>query len=237
MNTAATESTVVDIVRLGPSRLSELMEVQKVVCEHLPNPELYFPVSEREMLELLGSDAICVGAQQGTRLVGFFGVLFMGNRAGNVGEDLGLAPHELSLVAYFKAVNVLPEYRGIGLQARMTKALFMQLGVGGQVSDESPGLPPLKWLCSTVSPLNVPSLKTFLEHGFWVAGLKPKYLGYQRCILIRQIADTQHGHNESVVASLQDYQEQKELLRSGMIGCQLVCDSDTPTIHYIQGDR
>lgn len=246
MTTAALDRADVQIVRLEQLRLSELMDVQKIVCDHLPTPELYFPVSEPEMLELLGPDAICFGAQHDGQLVGFFGVLFMGDRPGNVGEDLGLAAQELPLVAYFKAVNVLPDYRGIGLQERMTKALFAEMGVGGSSATDvdsahptpkAPGVPPFKWLCSTVSPLNVSSLKIFLDHGFWVAGLKPKYLGYQRCLLLRPRWDTKPKNEGGVVVSLQDYPGQTKLLKSGMVGSLLDCIPHTPKIHYIQSNR
>ncbi len=235
----------VRIVPLGGERVAEMIATQDTVCAQLALPELYFPLSTQEMQELVGPDGLCVGAERGGRLIGFFGVLFMGERDDNVGQDMGLAAQDLPLVAYFKATNVLPEYRGAGLQKRMTHALFAAMGatsppgLSGDSSTLSHGLSmacehPYKWLSSTVSPRNLASLKSFLDSGFWIQGLKPKYLGNMRYLMLRQQQAPDHQLTDSIAVPLLDYDTQVDLLGRGWRGVALNYDQAAAQIHYIR---
>ncbi len=236
------------ITQLDQGRVSELLELQRVVCEHLERPELYFPVTAAEMADLVGPEGLCLGIEHHGRLVAFFGVLFMGDRPGNVGLDLGLPAEELPLVAYFMAVNVLPSYRGRGLQQILTHALFGVMGIAPQncvgdagsrilrnfFSTHAPApLPSFQWQCSTVSPLNPASLNTFLSCGFRIAGLKPKYLGYLRYLLIRERNGFGGGGAQSTAVPLHDYERQADLLTRSMVGIRLDRTQGTPTVHYV----
>ena len=231
------------IAKLGESRVADICAVQESVCSQLALPELYFPLAHQEIEELTGPDAICVGAEAGGRLVGFFGVLFMGKREDNVGHDLGLPSHELQLVAYFKAINVLPEYRGRGLQKRLTQALFAEMGV-----DPPPTLAsghcsippaarlahqPFEWLCSTVSPRNQPSLKSFIDCGFVVQGLKPKYRGYMRFLMNRRRQYKPREHGDFVPVPVTDYETQINLLKRGWVGVALEGGRTDSQIRYV----
>ncbi len=219
----------VRIVPLGGERVAEMIAIQGAVCAQLALPELYFPLDAQEMQELVGPDGLCVGAERDGRLIGFFGVLFMGERDGNIGRDLGLAAQDLPLVAYFKATNVLPEHRGLGLQKRMTHALLTRI-VGMALTR------PTTWLTSTVSPRNLASLKSFLDCGFWIQGLKPKYLGNMRYLMLRQPhrQDVERLVTDAMAVPLLDYDTQIDLLARGWRGVALNGDPAAAQIHYIR---
>lgn len=232
------------IARLDESRVAEICSVQDSVCNELAFPELYFPLSGQEIEELTGPDALCMGAESDGKLVGFFGVLFMGAREDNVGHDLGLPAHELPLVAYFKAINVLPEYRGKGLQKRLTQALFAEMGVdpppriasthfSRPLATGRPAHQPFEWLCSTVSPRNQPSLKSFIDCGFVVQGLKPKYRGYMRFLMNRKRQYKPKEHGDFVPVPVTDYETQINLLNQGWIGVALEGGRTDLKIHYV----
>ena len=233
------------ITMLDASRVSEISALQDSVCSQLAFPDLYFPLSEPEIEELTGPDGLCLGAESQGRLVGFFGVLFMGARGDNVGHDLGLPAHELPLVAYFKAINVLPEYRGRGLQRQLTHALFVEMGVDSPqrvactaesrsaYAAQRSALQPFEWLCSTVSPRNQPSLKSFIDCGFVVEGLKPKYAGYMRFLMNRRRQYKQKEHDLFVSVPVTDYEAQINLLKDGWVGVRLEGDRTNSQIRYI----
>jgi ribosomal protein S18 acetylase RimI-like enzyme len=240
----------VHIVRLNESYLEQLLTLQESVCTLLEVPELYFPVSRQEMKEFFGSGGLCFGAKCGSQMVGFFGLLFMGDRRDNVALDLDLSSNEMHHVAYFKAVNVLPQYRGLGLQKRLTQSLFEHIGavatpemVGAGVKSSiepliEPYLPYLhssRVLCATVSPRNLSSLKSFLDCGFWIAGLKPKYGGYQRYLIMRRRQNVTYHAAETYFAHPEEYEIQKGLLGSGMLGMKLCTDhTGAPIIKYVR---
>lgn len=227
-------SRAIRIVKLGEDRLDELLSIQTAVCEQLAMPELYFPVSQNEMHEFLQPGGLCFGAMHESRLVGFFGVLLMPDRPDNVGYDLGLGTEELTRVVYYKAVNVLPKYRGLGLQKVLTCAAFRELGVDLPSAPGDHNDPDLRVLCATVSPHNLSSLKSFLECGFWIAGLKPKYKGYQRYLVMRRTKIGIVDPTDCVTVPIQNYPEQLRLLAQGMLGIRLhVTQDDGPAISYI----
>ena len=229
------------MTRLGSDRVGQMLALQEEVCRCLESSDLYFPLTAAEMQEMVDGDSLSFGAQLGAKLIGFFGVVFLQDAPDNVGIDLGLPQQDLSQIAYFKAVNVLPEYRGAGVQKMLTRALFDALG-----AQAPPGLPGAtskfdivvnrgySWLCATVSPRNLASLKSFLDSGFVIAGLKPKYRGHMRCLMIRKPhLETQHVLNKKTV-DLHHYDAQKELLRRGWVGVGLQTSRNTPQIQYIQ---
>ncbi len=211
----------VQIVPLGGDQVAAMVAIQDTVCAQLPLPELYFPLSLLELQELVGPDGLCVGAKAGGRLIGFFGVVYMGEREDNIGYDLGLAVQDLASVAYFKATNVLPAHRGMGLQRRMTRDLLTRLR-------------PCAWLTSTVSPRNLASLKSFLDCGFWIQGLKPKYLGNMRYLMLRKRQNSAHPLTDSTAVPLLDYDTQVDLLARGWRGVALDGEHATARIHYIR---
>ena len=226
------------IVRLDVDRLDELMSIQEQVCAQLEMPELYFPVTEGEMQEFFRTDGICYGAMHESRLVGFFGVLLMRDRPDNVGHDLGLMREELARVVYFKAVNVLPEYRGLGLQKSLTQAVFKELGVDLPLRSTSGLDAASRVMCATVSPLNLSSLKSFLECGFWIAGLKPMYEGYQRFLVMRRGKKGSLDLAGTVTVPVQDYPDQERLLAQGMCGIRLHASlPDAPSIIYSGSEK
>ncbi len=223
-----------------------MIALQDVVCRQLSSAELYFPLTDLEMHELVSPDGLCVGVEYDERLVAFFGILFMGDRPDNVGQDMGIPNAELPLVAYFKATNVLPEFRGQGLQKRMTQWLFSEMGLGAQrldsdkgmdsVKPSRPGASRSKWLSSTVSPLNLPSLKSFLDSGFWIAGLKPKYLGSMRFLMVRQRVTQWYALDHSISVPVGDYAQQISLLDSGWSGVKFDSLTADPHILYIRSE-
>jgi hypothetical protein len=170
------------VQQLDSAAMPELLCIQDTVCRQLQIPELYFPLTPAEMQELVGTDGVCLGLMCDVGLVGFLGLLFMGEREGNVGRDLGLPSHCLPQVAYINTINIAPPYQGQGLQRHLQRALLHILGAQVPASMQASGAAllqaaavsaqPWQWLCSTVSPRNLPSLQAHFGSGFRIAGLR-----------------------------------------------------------------
>jgi GNAT superfamily N-acetyltransferase len=212
--------TEIQIFKVSEDRLEELLDIQKEVCERLELAELYFPVSKDEMLEFLRPGGVCYAAAHGSKLVGFFGILLMGDRPDNIGYELGLEKDEILQVVYYKAVNVLPSYRRMGLQKRLTRAVFAELGVGLQSQRAGNFEVSSRVMCATISPHNIASLKSFFDCGFWIAGLKSKFNGLQRYLMMRRCTDMPVKDVQYITVPVTDHEAQKRLLSQGMLGIQ-----------------
>ena len=226
--TTANSLTGIRIAPLSEQHVLQMLAIQRVVCKQLPSPELFFPLSDAEMLEMVGPRAVCMGAWAGDELAGFFGVVYMGNTPDNIGHDLALSSQDIDAVAYFKSVNILPQYRGAGIQ----KMLFHALSVGINTQE----LHPVSWFCSTVSPLNTASLKSFLDCGFRIQGLKPKYLGSWRYLMSRKpvLRCSEPGNDQQPMNALfvnrNDYERQISLLKTGWSGVQVLQNQSSVSI-------
>ncbi|MCF8166994.1 MAG: hypothetical protein K9K38_05380 [Rhodoferax sp.] len=230
-------SGAVRAYRLDAQCVDELLDIQDVVCAELESPTLYYPVSRAEMLEFFQTGGFCVGVECGARLVGFFGILLMGDRSDNVGYDLKLPAEMLPFLAYFKAVNVLPSYRGMGLQKELTLGAFAELARAPSASSTLER-PPARVMAATVSPLNLSSVKSFLDTGFWIAGLKPKFNGYLRYLVMRWPHAMEVDISGALAVSIQDYAAQMQLLEQGYLGVQLRGSAEgSQEIFYVKPDR
>lgn len=242
--TAQTVAEGLRVLRLDAGALPELLRVQDAVCQALALPELYFPLTPAEMQELLGQDGICLGLACDAGMMGFLGLLFMGQRAHNVGQDLALPTHCLPLVAYLKTINIAPAYQAQGLQKHLQQALLQTLGAqmppGMQAGVPALSLQPpadqparpWQYLCSTVSPHNLASLQGHLASGFRIAGLKPKYRGYMRFLLMRSQGLAPPASSAGVRADVLDYATQSELLAQGWSGVRLLAGQARAQIQY-----
>jgi GNAT superfamily N-acetyltransferase len=230
--------TDIHICKVSEDRLEELLDIQREVCAQLEMAELYFPVSKDEMLEFLRPGGVCYAAEHGSKLVGFFGILLMGDRPDNMGYELGLEKDEILRVVYYKAVNVLPSYRRMGLQKRLTHAVFAELGVGLQSQSTGGSEGSSRVMCATVSPHNIASLKSFFDCGFWIAGLKSKFNGLQRYLMMRRDTDIRIEDVQYITVPVTDHEEQRRLLSQGMLGFQFSASSGgLATIGYIYAGR
>ena len=204
--------------RLSDSDIPSVLRLQQMVVTHLADPGRLAPLSEEEYYYITGGKGILIGVFVEGELIAFRGLVEPEITDEHLGLDAGLPEQELEFVMYQEISNVHPDWRGLNLQQRMAQWAMSEL----ESMDH-----PYKYICATVAPFNVPSLKDKFSQGMEIAGLKPKYGGHLRYIFLKQLDGSQGKKEESVMHPMGDTEGQQELLKQGYRGIRMeVIDGD-----------
>ncbi|KXH87064.1 hypothetical protein [Sporosarcina sp. HYO08] len=213
----------ISIRRLAPEQLKEIMALQEKVIAALTTNAILQPLSEEEFLHILQGNGQMIGAYDGNRLIAFRAMLDPGNDKEHLGIDAGLTADELSLVLYSEISNVDPAYRGNGLQQLLGKIIF------GEVDPNR-----YRYICTTVAPYNIASLKDKFAQGMQIVSLKMKYGGKLRYILMKDLmhSSSKKGDQESHLLPMGDTEGQQRLLEDGWFGVAIEQQHGEWIVHY-----
>ncbi|MGI2328766.1 hypothetical protein [Planococcus sp. YIM B11945] len=197
------------IKRLYLEDLPAIEEVQKKVIASLAEKEVLQPLSTEEFLFILNERGLVVGAFADEQLIGFRALLIPEIDEEHLGRDIGLGEDELPKVIYQEISAVLPEYRGNRLQQTLAEVIMKDM-------------PDLKgdfrYVCCTVAPMNIPSLKDKFSQHMYIQAMKIKYNGMKRYICVKDLKNPPLRYTEYVTVKLDDYDKQRELLKDGYVG-------------------
>ena len=110
------------------------------------------------------------------KIVGNLLVKYPGMEEENLGYDLSFDFTQLARTVHMDSCSVLPEARGNGLEGQLLTYAESRIDPDRYT-----------YLLATVSPDNVPSMKTFTKLGYEVKMTKEKYEGVLRNILMKKI--------------------------------------------------
>jgi len=139
---------------------------------------------------------------------------------------LNLAEEDLKKLAHLQAIAVHPHFRGFGLQRELVAAHLKVL--------ESSGY---EHICCTVSPKNPVSLNNLLSCGFRVRALNPKFAGWWRYILYKNVnwpmtgTDMAATGDETAINCL-NIECQRELIQRGYEGYRVEWKGEKSEIFY-----
>ncbi|OLS38769.1 N-acetyltransferase [Alkalihalophilus pseudofirmus] len=202
------------IRRLTLKDMSAILEVQQIVLSTLENKERLQPLSEKEFTVILEGDGVILGVFVKGSLTAFRALWFPGDDEENLGRDLGLSSSEQRKVVHQEISIVHPDYRGNGLQKRLAALVMNELA---ERTSE------YEYVCCTVHPFNIPSLKDKLAQGMRIVKLKEKYAGHLRYILLKKLSVEMMVDNDTKkIVPLDDIVEQNRLLNEGYYGTELV---------------
>ena len=157
--------------------IDEICDIQEETFETLSDNTDVLRRNSREMLlECLCEPHYTIGAYHNGKLAGFAVLYVPGTGKENIGKDIGIAESELNTVANIKLVIVRPEYRGNGLQKKLTEKLENEAKNKGY-----------KVLCLTVSPDNIFSRRNVESSGYVFHSQKLKYDNLLRNIYYKYI--------------------------------------------------
>ena len=146
----------------------------------------------------------------------------------NLGLDINLLPEDLIKVAHIQAIAVHPDHRGNGLQKKLAGA---HLAMAGDLGYHH--------ILCTVSPRNSKSLANMLSCGFRIEALRPKFQGWLRFILHKDLkkahlssARDADGRTEKIAISITDLEGQQILLERGFKGFMIETQSETINVLY-----
>ena len=153
--------------------MSDVLSLQDIVMENMPDKSLLFPLSRAELMESLQIDHVSGAYNHDGNLIAY--CVLVNNRPGerNLASDFGVKPEE-SIT--FDIVAVDPKWRGYGLQQR-----FIDWSL--EVAHNSGA----RYIHATVNPENAYSGQNFIKRGFEVKKTVSKYGGLTRNLLEHRV--------------------------------------------------
>jgi ribosomal protein S18 acetylase RimI-like enzyme len=156
-----------------PQDLDSVMELQETAYRGIKNKDIFVTSDRTENERYLQPPNFILGCFDGNRLIAYCSFAFPGDSSENLGWDLLWKREKVLSCAALDTVVVHPAYRGQNLQQRLMDY------AAALILDH----PNIKYILTTVSPLNEYSLRNVEAAGYQVVGRKPKYGGKDRFIL------------------------------------------------------
>jgi len=206
--------------KLTEADLSIIQAVQEDVCAALENPAILQPLSDEELLNILRDNGVMIGIFTSERLIAFRALLKpQVDEDEHLGADVGAK--DFARVLYQEISNVHPDYRGHGLQKLMARWIMDEID-----------LAHFDWICATVMPYNIASLKDKFTQGMYVYALKLKYGGKLRYVFGKDLHSTRKFTSASIHVSMGDTEKQQQLLADGFVGVAMEPFNDDWLVEY-----
>jgi ribosomal protein S18 acetylase RimI-like enzyme len=229
---------------LRKDSIQDLVSLQSLIAENLPEPEIFRLHDIEDFRDVFQSEHSVIGVTTPEGLAAYSIIRIPGLAEDNLGRDIDLTKGEQLRVAHLQAMAVHPHFRGNGLQRRMASA---HLHVVENMGYEH--------VCCTISPRNPISLHNILSCGFVIKGLIPKFGGWWRYIMYKDILrpsrisdnanldidtvtginfDTSRENNRGYEVRVQcsDIESQIDLLTKGFVGFGVNPNSEYPEVFY-----
>ncbi|MFF5997013.1 GNAT family N-acetyltransferase [Lysinibacillus sp. KU-BSD001] len=194
---------------LNERDLAAIQAVQADVCAALDDPAILQPLSVAELLNILRGNGVMLGVFSSEQLVAFRALLKPAvDEDEHLGADVGAT--DFTRVLYQEISNVHPDVRGQGLQKLMASWIMDKVDSAN-----------FDWICATVMPYNIASLKDKFAQGMYVYALKLKYGGKLRYVFGKNLRDERIFGEEMVQVSMRDTETQQQLLANGFVGVSM----------------
>ncbi len=168
------------VTLLTLENIEQILSLQNVVVEALEDKSRLQPLSQEEFQYILEGNGMMIGAFIENELIAFRALLVPPIDDEHLGLDIGLPESELHRVIYQEISNVHPNCRGNGMQKILATVIMDEL----QKEDSK-----YDYVCCTVAPFNIPSLKDKFAQGMKIAALKEKYGGSMRYVFVKELRE------------------------------------------------
>lgn len=195
------------VTKLELQHLPSVEKLQLEVYETLADKSVLQPLSKEEFEFILKGHGMMVGAYVSGELIAFRALLNPPIDEEHLGYDCGIAEDQFHRILYQEISNVSSTYRGYGLQTTLAKVVMDEIDLNSY-----------DYVCSTVKPYNIPSLKDKFSQGLVIKGLKVKYVDKLRYIFFKDLRKVQLVFTEKQSISMEDTTSQQLLLKQGYIG-------------------
>ena len=199
----------ITVERLTVDQVDEILELQQTVIDALTSKSVLEPLSRDEFLFMLNGRGLMIGAYYKEELIAFRAMLEPELDEEHLGKDAGLLRSEWPLVLYSEITNVNPKFRGNNVQVLLGEILMDEVDKNR-----------FRYICATVAPFNIASLKDKFAHGMYIVSLKIKYGDLLRYILMKDLSGSLKDDisDKSRYISMADTEEQQQLIQSGWVG-------------------
>ncbi|MFJ7934514.1 GNAT family N-acetyltransferase [Sporosarcina sp. NPDC096371] len=213
----------IKVVQLAVKHLDEILTLQQKVIDTLTSGAFLQPLTQEEFLYILQGKGMMIGAYYEGQLVAFRAMLEPDiDEEGHLGIDAGVSMNELSTVIYSEISNVDPDFRGNNLQVLL-----------GTILMQSVNQQQFRYVCTTVAPFNIASLKDKFAHGMEIVALKVKYDDLLRYILMKDLTQPlQTEASTSCEIIMEDTELQQRYLQDGWRGTAISQVDDQWVVHF-----
>ncbi|MBJ8052174.1 GNAT family N-acetyltransferase [Bacillus cereus] len=212
------------VTLLSLEHMEQILSLQNVVVEALEDKGRLQPLSLEEFQYILEGNGMMIGAFIENELIAFRALLVPPIDDEHLGLDIGLSEGELHRVIYQEISNVHPNCRGNGMQKILATVIMNKL----QKEDIQ-----YDYVCCTVAPFNIPSLKDKFAQGMEIAALKEKYGGSMRYVFVKELrGDTEVDWEDVRNVAMSDFDGQKKLLAEGYRGHKMEKHNETYSVQF-----
>lgn len=205
---------------LKKDSLEAILRLQDIVLGTLVNNHFLSPLTGEEFEDSI-LKKLMVGVFVEGELIAFRALAIPEIDEHHLGYDIGLGTEQLDEVVYQEITNVHPDYRGFGLQKKLG-VIVMEL------LDSS----PYTYVCATVAPFNIASLKDKLSQGMVIGALKKKYGEMLRYVFYKKLHEDRKAGSEVLEINMADTEKQQQLLANGWIGTSILQKDDVWYVTY-----
>ncbi|MFZ4202506.1 GNAT family N-acetyltransferase [Lysinibacillus sp. NPDC056220] len=209
------------VTELTIQHLQQIEDLQVEVYEALADKSILQPLSTEEFEYILNGQGMMIGAYTGEKLIAFRALLNPPIDEEHLGYDCGIPENEFNRVLYQEISNVSPKYRGYGLQKTLATVVMSNIDVE-----------KYDYVCSTVKPFNIPSLKDKFSQDLVIKGLKIKYVDKLRYIFYKDLRQELPLLTEQQVINMGDTTAQQQLLKQGFIGTSMYEENNDWLVVY-----
>lgn len=200
--------------------VEDILRIQEVVLETIANNNFLSPLTKEEYEHSIANH-LMVGAFVEDKLIAFRALVVPEIDEHHLGYDIGLRTEQLHNVVYQEITNVHPDYRGFGLQKKLGTIIMELLDTSRYT-----------YVCATVAPFNIASLKDKLSQGMVIGALKKKYGEMLRYVFYKKLHVVRKAGNEVVEVRMDDIEKQQHLLAEGWIGTSILQKDDVWYVTY-----
>ncbi|MES9664133.1 N-acetyltransferase [Bacillus cereus] len=212
------------VTLLSLEHMEQILSLQNVVVEALEDKGRLQPLSLEEFQYILEGNGMMIGAFIKNELIAFRALLVPPIDDEHLGLDIGLSENELHRVIYQEISNVHPNCRGNGMQKILATVIMNEL----QKEDSK-----YDYVCCTVAPFNIPSLKDKFAQGMEIAALKEKYGGSMRYVFVKELrGDKENAWVDIKTVPMSDFDGQKKLLAEGYRGHKMEKHNETYSVQF-----
>ncbi|HDR4861305.1 GNAT family N-acetyltransferase [Bacillus cereus] len=212
------------VTLLSLEHIEQILSLQNIVVEALEDKSRLQPLSQEEFQYILKGNGMMIGAFIENELIAFRALLVPPIDDEHLGLDIGLPENELHRVIYQEISNVHPNCRGNGMQKILANVIMDEL----QKEDSK-----YDYVCCTVAPFNIPSLKDKFAQGMEIAVLKEKYGGSLRYVFVKKLrGDNERDWTDVQSILMSDASGQQTLLSEGYRGYEMEKTADTFIVKF-----
>lgn len=212
------------VTLLSLEHIDQILSLQNVVVEALEDKSRLQPLSLEEFQYILEGNCMMIGAFIENELIAFRALLVPPIDDEHLGLDIGIPESELHRVIYQEISNVHPNCRGNGMQKILATVIMNEL----QKEDSK-----YDYVCCTVAPFNIPSLKDKFAQGMEIAALKAKYGGSMRYVFVKKLrGDKENDWVDIKTVPMSDFDGQKKLLTEGYRGHKMEKHNETYSVQF-----